>query len=258
MTQHRIIAAAAFAAAVCIPAVHADDAVTKMPIDQQWMISKGGRLYDNWFGQLSIDPPPMPAPTYPPDGQVQLEHTWRCPVCHGWDYRGKDGEYGKKGSDEYTGIKGIQAYKGRSNAQISAVLRNATHGYTREMIPDSEMEALAMFVSIGQTDYTKFFDDKGKPKGDVAKGKRQYQLICAECHGSDGKSFNLGSKRKPRYIGTIANNLPRLTLHKIRYGQPGVGMMTYGEFFERVASGDLMKDQDMVDVLAYTQTLPVE
>ena len=60
----------------------------------------------------------------------------------------------------------------------------------------------------------------------------------------------------PMYIGTMAREDPWQVVHKARYGQPGAGMVSYGEFFERFASDSLISPGDIADVVAYTQTLP--
>ncbi|MEE8358097.1 MAG: hypothetical protein V3R82_01620, partial [Candidatus Hydrothermarchaeales archaeon] len=59
--------------------------------------------------------------------------------------------------------------------------------------------------------------------------------------------INFGSEEDPDYIGTVANSNPWETLHKIRAGQPDSQMPS------AIASGWSM--QDVVDVLAYSQTL---
>jgi thiosulfate dehydrogenase len=79
-------------------------------------------------------------------------------------------------------------------------------------------------------------------------GARYFQTICAVCHGYDGKAINFRDEKKPEYIGTVANENPWETLHKVRFGQPGVGMVA-------LTALDL---QILVDIVAYAQTLPAE
>jgi thiosulfate dehydrogenase len=74
--------------------------------------------------------------------------------------------------------------------------------------------------------------------------------MCAACHGPDGKKLNFGKPDDPEYIGTVANENPWEVAHKIRVGQPGSNPpMPTG-----VETGWSL--QEVLDVLAYAQTLP--
>ena len=53
-----------------------------------------------------------------------------------------------------------------------------------------------------------------------------------------------------KVVGTLANDNPWETLHKIRFGHPGTPMPRTLELG--------WSTQDAVDVLGYTQTLPEE
>ena len=87
-----------------------------------------------------------------------------------------------------------------------------------------------------------------KARGDVRRGAAFFQTICAVCHGFDGKTMNFGDEKEPEYVGTVARKNPWEALHKIRFGQPGVGMVAL----------TVLDIQDHLDILAYTQTLPVK
>jgi thiosulfate dehydrogenase len=65
-----------------------------------------------------------------------------------------------------------------------------------------------------------------------------------------GQRLNFGSPDEPEYVGTLANGNPWEVLHKIRFGNPGTPMPS------AVANG--WSIQDVVDVLGYAQTLPIE
>ncbi len=137
---------------------------------------------------------------------------------------------------------------GSSEKAVVDILKDAVHGYG-ELIPDSELEALAAFVVDGQTDMDRFIDRKtGKAKGDHARGARIYQTVCIKCHGSDGKLMNFGDEKNPEYLGTFAIENPWATLHKIRMGQPGQVMPPMIAF----------RMQDQVNLLAHVQYLPVK
>jgi mono/diheme cytochrome c family protein len=219
------------------PAVETDD----------YAITRGGQLYDKWWEALEKKPPSGNHPSYPANAQQKGDTTWRCKECHGWDYRGADGAYAKGG--RATGIKGIRAKAGADPKQIATILRDKTHAYTPEMLPDKAIERLSRFVSAGQIDASPYIDiATKKANGDAARGAGLYQTVCAVCHGFDGKTLNFGSKDKPEFVGTIAQDNPWEMLHKIRNGQPSAAMPAW--------LGLAAKDQ--IDVLTYVQTLPAK
>ncbi|MBI3574171.1 MAG: c-type cytochrome [Gammaproteobacteria bacterium] len=207
-------------------------------------IDRGGVLYDSWYGALGKEAPKETHPAYPKAGKQKGATTWRCKECHGWDYKGASGVYGKGG--RYTGIRGIRNMTYASENAIVAILKDKTHGFGR-LIPEKDMEALAHFVAHGQIDVDIYIDRATKKaKGNPARGERIFQTTCARCHGSDGKLINFKTPPEVEYIGTVANENPWETLHKIRMGQPGVPMISMLAF----------EVQDHVDILAYAQTLP--
>jgi thiosulfate dehydrogenase len=238
------ITAAALAAAFFYSPAMADD---KDPAGATavWEISRGGQLYDEWWAVIEADEPQATHPAYPADGKKSGATTWRCKECHGWDYLGVAGAYAK--GSHRTGIKGINGMARAPVDDIVKVLRNEQHGFTSDMLSDSAVTKLAMFVSHGQIDTDLYIDRASKKvNGDPIAGARYYQTICAVCHGYDGKAMNFGDEPEPEFIGTIANDNPWELLHKIRFGQPGVGMVALGA----------LDIKTLVDIAAYSQTLP--
>jgi thiosulfate dehydrogenase len=214
---------------------------------EDWEVGFGGRLYDNWFNALDVDEPKTTHPAYPAAGKKKGASTWRCKECHGWDYKGKDGAYAK--GSHHTGITGVRSLIGADPAKVSAIVRDSTHGFTAELIPDQALERLALFVTRGQHETEWYIDFmSNRARGDVAKGERLYQNICAACHGFDGRAINFKNESNPEYIGTVATENPWETLHKIRNGQPGAPMPAMR----------VLPVQDTVDIVAYSQTLPVK
>lgn len=228
----------------------AQDVVHGAPSEpsETWMIAAGGRLYDNWWEALDRPEPTTTNPAYPKTGKQTGAVTWRCKECHGWDYKGKDGIY-RKGS-HYTGIKGIDGAIGRPVEEIERILRDANHPYTRAMIRDDEMRRVALFVSKGQVDMSRWIDlETRKVKaGDIERGKAIFQTICATCHGFDGKLLDWGENGEHAYVGTDAAELPDEVLNKILNSHPGVQMVNLRAF----------PVEDAAAVLAYAATLPTE
>lgn len=201
-------------------------------------IARGGRLYDKWFVENKAAAPTTNHPAYANKaGKYGKADSWRCKECHGWDYLGKDGAYGK--GAHFTGIGGIRAAAGRDPAAIAKLLREPPHGYTSDQLADRDVADLALFVSKGQLDLTPYLAD-GKPKGDGAKGEGYFATLCAGCHGMDGKKI---SNAPP--LGSVAGNVPEM-MHKLLNGQPGEAMPALRALDPQVAA----------DIVVHLQTLP--
>ncbi len=221
-----------------------------------WLISSGGRLYDNWFASLGKKGPTETHPSWPAaNTNVSGDGTWRCKSCHGWDYAGRDGRY-RSGSNA-TGIVGVQRMKGRDVEAIMTLLENKTHRFTDELLPQHAKYRLAMFIAQGQHTATQYIGSNNQIKGDAAKGRPVFQNVCASCHGFDGRARKLGAssdkadagyKGDALFVGTKAVSGPTEVLHKIRNGHPGAIMVSLRPFPMDVA----------VNLLAYAQTLPVK
>ena len=227
----------------------ANSPLTGAPKDPSpaWSIAAGGRMYDNWWMALGVRKPVGAHPAYPASSEIKGEATFRCKECHGWDYRGRDGEYatGKHATD----IKGIRGAAGRTPTGIATMLRAAPHGYTPQMIADADLMRLALFVSRGQHDVRRIIDArKGEIRGNAANGRGIFQTTCATCHGYDGRLLNWGTKEEPEYVGTAVEISAAEVLHKIRNGHPGAAMVNLRAFSLETAA----------DVLAYAKSLPTK
>lgn len=217
-------------------------------------VALGGKLYDNWVKTAGVATPEGNSPlwaTQTTNTRTGAD-TWRCKECHGWDYKGKDGAYGK--GSHLTGFPGVYgAATSKTEADIVAILKgsvNPNHNFSTYLNND-QISALVAFIKTGAAlDESQYIDyTTKKPKSaDVAKGKQLYDVSCAACHGADGKLLNFGSAEKPEYIGTLALDNPWELLHKIRFGQPGAAMPSGVEQQTAI--------QDMIDILAHAQTLP--
>ena len=217
-------------------------------------VAAGGKLYDKWWKAVpGVKEPAGDHPLWASQTTNKRKglDTWRCKECHGWDYKGKDGAYGS-GSHK-TGFPGVMASSAKTVDQIKAVLKGAAnpkHNFS-SALDDAALTSLATFVKSGLVDLSTAIDAKAKKpvKADAARGK-QLAAVCGACHGPDGKKLNFGKPDDPEYVGTIAKDNPWEFLHKVRSGQPASDpAMPAG-----VEMG--WKLQDMLDILAYSQTLP--
>jgi cytochrome c553 len=210
--------------------------------EEESAMARGGKLYDKWYKVIDVDAPKKSHPAYP-SGKKYAEKpkdNWRCKECHGWDYKGVNGGYAS--GKHSTGIKGIDGMIGADPAKVIAVLKDNTHGYAGKM-EDQDFQDLALFVSKGQVDMSKYIDYATKsPKGGNAdQGAAYFNTICANCHRKDGSR----PKDMGKSLGSQMGN-PQEVMHKILNGHPG----------EKMPALRAMDRQVIVDVLTHVKTLP--
>ena len=209
--------------------------------DDQASIARGGTLYDKWYKVIDVDKPKTTHALYPKEGK-KAKDSWRCKECHGWDYMGKDGAY--SAGSHFTGIKGINGAAGKPVDDIIALLKDPKHGYGDKMAT-ADLKDLALFVSKGQVNMDEYIDRASKKvKGDAEKGKQMYNTVCAKCHGDKG----FLPKDMGETLGDNASGNPWEHLNKILNGQPAEKMPALRAFTR----------QDILNIAAYTQTLPKE
>jgi thiosulfate dehydrogenase len=220
--------------------------------DQLDAIAEGGRLYDKWWEEYDLKKPATTHPSYPASGRKKGAATWRCKECHGWDYRGRNGAYGK--GSHYTGIRGITAYAGRKPSVIMNILKNDIHRFDEVML-DYGLLRVALFVAKGQVDISRHVNKKTKKvNGNIRRGRYIFNESCKECHGRDGRERNFKEDGKPEYVGTVANKNPWEAMHKLRNGHPGAFVM--GDPMPHMINK--IDFQEQLDLLTYMQSLPVK
>ncbi len=211
----------------------------------------GGLLYDKWWVVVGADEPGVDNPMWARQttNERSGNDTWRCKECHGWDYKGVDGAYGS--GSHMTGFPGVFGAQSKPIGDLIAQISG-------QVDPDHDFSAmgeeaaadLATFIKEGLEDYSPLIDaDKQAVGGDAAHGEELY-VTCSACHGADGTNLNFGSDDDPEYVGTIATDNPWEFLHKVRVGQPG----SSPPMPSAITSGWSLAD--VLDVLAYAQTLP--
>ncbi|MDH3943740.1 MAG: cytochrome c [Anaerolineae bacterium] len=213
-------------------------------------VTEGGLLYDKWWKAMGADEPEGDNPLWATQSTNERSgaDTWRCKECHGWDYQGADGAYAT--GSHFTGFTGVFGAAGMTSDELVAWLNggaNADHDFSAYM-DQSVMDMIVAWLQGGMVDMSMYINEDKSANGDAEKGKALYEGTCARCHGDDGQGINFGSDDDPEYMGGLANGNPWETLHKAANGQPGTGM----------PSGINLgwSWQDLVDLLAYLQTLP--
>lgn len=218
-------------------------------------ISRGGQLYDNWWKvAMDADKPEKSHPLWMEQSTNQRSgyDTYRCKECHGWDYLGKDGAYGK--GSHFTGFKGVyEAGQKMSIEELQSVLgKNAEakkHDFSGHISAD-DIADLALFIKKGLIDTSRFVSDEGIPVGGSERtGSYLFRRNCAHmCHGMAGVAINFGDDEKPEFVGTIASDNPWEFLHKVRAGQPGTRMPS--------AIINEWSEKELLDLLSFARTLP--
>lgn len=226
---------------------------TEAPIVLSGSVPEGGRLYDKWWSELDLEAPTEDQPLWASQttNERSGDDTWRCKECHGWDYAGADGAYGS--GSHYTGFAGILDSSSLSDGELLAWLdgsANREHDFSP--MGDAALGSLVKFIQDGVMDISGNIDGESKEAvgGDPSNGQALYETTCTACHGADGRMINFGDEEDPEYVGTIALGNPWEFIHKVRAGQPGTQMPS------AIEGG--WSYQDVVDVLAYSQSLPVD
>jgi len=229
----------------------------------------GGKLYDKWWVEISgVEEPRADHPLWSQQATNRRtgSATWRCKECHGWDYFGKDGAYGK--GSHMTGFSGVYQVRNMPVKDIESVLlgtTNVNHNYSSVLDYDS-IYKLSVFLKYGLVDEREHVDYENKKpfRSDNEKGRMLFNKECSKCHGEDGTRLDFGSDVLPQYIGTVAYKNPWEFIHKVRFGQPGAIMpalrikLKLTEVEKRMPSGIETghKMEDIMDILGYARTLP--
>jgi len=217
---------------------------------------RGGMLYDRWW---MVNGAPQPIGDHPlwqqrPDQKSNTamgSATWRCKECHGWDYKGVDGDYGT--GSHRTGFPGVFGMA-LTPRQLFDLLKAdpATEPNGHNMVAYGmsarDLWDVVKFTSVGVVDTDVHIDAEGLFNGGFDDGNINYNTVCASCHGADGTLINFGTIPVPSYVGTVANTNPWEFLHKVRFGHPGSSM----------PATDLLRwnVQNAADIGIYAASLP--
>ena len=211
-------------------------------------IVEGGRLYDNWIKATGAEDMTENQPLWATQTTNERtgNDTWRCKECHGWDYKGVDGRYSS--GSHLTGFPGVISSAGKTSEELLAALKTGDHDFSPYM-NDDQLNALVAFIQQVE-DMAPYINDDKTVNGDAEKGKVTFDSICKACHGEDGKAIDFDGGDGVEFVGTVAADNPWEIIHKIANGQPGTGMPA--------GKNMTWTFQDMLDILAYIQTLPIE
>lgn len=224
----------------------------------------GGRLYDNFMGQLSITDTSM----------TNHSNFFRCKQCHGWDLRGSLGAYINRApnasrpevapNDLYVFAQAHNIRELFDAVKHSGGRYKSTYTSLSASMPDygliltdGEIWQITKFLkneafntfnlyNINTTGSyptgTKTFSNIGKD-GDASNGNTLFASNCASCHGADGTLIAIEGDA---YIGDYMRNKAYETQHKMRSGQPNTEMGPFPNIFESDVKDMLKAGQDPV------------
>jgi len=220
-------------------------------------VARGGAMYDTWWAVLGVAKPTTDHPLWAsrPDATSNKRtgaDTWRCKECHGWDYKGVNGAYGK--GSHRTGFTGILCTT-KTAPEVFDLIKT-DHAYGTAGLSDEDIWDLVTFVLEGLINTGSIIDANGVFVGNVVTGQALYDsgigtnVACATCHGALGLTPPPGYPDFDAYVGALSNENPSEFQHKVRFGQPGTAMPS------SVAGGGTILD--VAHIGAYSQTLPKE
>jgi len=216
---------------------------------------RGGKLYAAWDRTTGVDEDALPSGEHPLWGTQTANqqtgiYTWRCSSCHGWDYLGAQGAFGK-GRPGYTGFPGVLQTRDLPSKEVRAWLdgsNNRDHNFT-EYLGEDDIESLILFLNTQLIELPLIINpETGDSLGNGQLGEDLYKNECKVCHGTDGAKINFGSASTPDFVGNRGDDNPWKVVHWIRFGHQEAIVPTSDQFGWSVI--------EVADLLAYIQVLP--
>jgi len=214
-----------------------DAAADETEVGSTFLISLGGKLYDDLWMVLDQEPPAGANPAFPPTNLYSSRDSWRCVSCHGWDYAGVRISNAQ--------FPSLQSLKGIDPFAIAEKIRNQRHPFPADQVSEITLTLLGVFISEGQYETDWFFNAEGQASGDPVAGQAIFEGACINCHQIDGRRYLKGEPGDMSSLGWVIRNRPTQAVHKILNGVPGAEMLSLR----------FLADPQIADLLAYLQTL---
>jgi len=215
-------------------------------------VSRGAQIYDDWTSVVVDAAMPVgnnPIWSRQTNNTISGIDTWRCVVCHGWDYQGVDGAF--RTGPYSTGFPGLLESSSKNNASLIKALDGTTdsqHNFT-SMLNDDDLNAVVTFVQTGLINDNEYIDIVTRKVigGNVSNGKEKFEQTCASCHGDDGTKATFRYEGTEVALGTLAVQDPWRFLHRTRFGTARAPDMPLGYELG-------WTPEDGRDLLLYVQT----
>ncbi len=205
-----------------------------------FLLSLGGKLYDNYFAILDEKPPEGRNPALERKLSVQPSDTWRCVTCHGWDYTGAE-----ISGTQFPGLRQLAGGDEEVQAAVKRKLRDPAHPFPADRLSDLSVDLLAIFITQGQYARADFVSGTGVAVGNPEFGRDIFEGACISCHQLDGRMYLHREKGDRSSLGWVSRHRPEQALHKIMNGVPAAEMLSLR----------FLSDIQIADLLAYLQTL---
>jgi thiosulfate dehydrogenase len=189
-----------------------------MELGPTFLLSLGGKLYDDVWIVLDQEPPAERNAAAPADAAVSDRATWRCVTCHGWSYSG-----GAVGGAVYPGLRDLA---GADPESIKERIIAPDHPFPAQALPDLGLDLLAFFIRDGLYDRADFIDENGHVVGNPEFGRDIFEGACINCHQLDGRAYLRGEHGDRSSLGWVARRRPEQALHKMINGVPGAEMLS--------------------------------
>jgi hypothetical protein len=217
-----------------VPAAAQDDT----EVGPTFLLSLGGKLYDDLWLILDLEPPAGRNPGFPADAEVgSSRETWRCVTCHGWSYSG--------GNVASLPVPALTGLAGTDPEVIAAKILDKAHPFPAQDIPELSLQLLAYFISEGLYNRSEFLDENGRGLGNPEFGQAIFEGACINCHQLDGRRYLKGEHGDRSSLGWVVRNRPEQALHKILNGVPGAEMLSLR----------FLPTEQIADLIAYLQAL---
>jgi len=215
-------------------------------------VSRGAQIYDDWTSVVVDAAMPVgnnPIWSRQTNNTISGIDTWRCVVCHGWDYQGVDGAF--RTGPYSTGFPGLLESSSKNNASLIKALDGTTdsqHNFT-SMLNDDDLNAVVTFLQTGLINDNEYIDIVTRKVigGNVSNGKEKFEQTCASCHGDDGTKATFRYEGTEVALGTLAVQDPWRFLHRTRFGTARAPDMPLGYELG-------WTPEDGRDLLLYVQT----
>ncbi len=208
-----------------------------------FVVSLGGKLYDDFWAGTGNSPPKTRNPAFPSDMTVSNTDSWRCVSCHGWDYDGAGKTSGSEQQDkQFASLRHLQ---GSDPFTLTESFTRAHPDHPIQTTRGLPMDLLLLFVSVGQYETKTAQPDKAASPDHISRGRDIFEGVCMSCHDPDGKSGFEVHPGLRQSLGWLARNRPKRAVHKIINGVPGQSMLALR----------FMEENAVADLLAYLRTL---
>lgn len=211
-----------------------------------FVVSLGGKLYDNYWAGSGASPPAMRNPAFPSDLTVSDTDTWRCVSCHGWDYNGATKADGSaQQQKQFVGLRHLQGTDPFNMLELFTRAHPDQNALSSGGLP---LDLLLLFLTVGQYDLENFRPEKSRSQKNLSRGRDIFEGVCMSCHDPSGKSGFQVTPGMPGSLGWQARNQPKRMIHKIINGVPGESMLALR----------FMDEPAVADLVAYLKTLDTD